>query len=370
MPQTYEEVKAELTGVANDIKGGLEAAAEREAKLTERLEKLELEGKAPRYSASGGEQKLSGLVQASPRWGEFKSGDTLRMKVDIPSEQSKSLITGTGTPCAIVFPEDDPRIYHPAQRVMTLRDLIPVIPTSSNTVEFSRELSFTNAADEQAAEGEIKPESEMTFELKQVNVATVAHHINVSKQALEDRAGLQAHLDGRMLYGLSLKIEELLLEGSGDIVGFLQDADVPTYNRHQATDTDLDTLARALTQVQIADNMPTAVILNPSNWESIRLAKDDEGRYLWQYPTNEQPPRLHGVSVVVSNSITEGDFLVGDFTNGCQIRDRQQASLEISREHSDNFTRNIVTLLAEVRLALAITRPQAFVKGTLPGDAT
>jgi len=367
---TLEAVRTEITDAANEIKTELEKTAEREAKLAERLEALELKGQAPRYPGSGSARSLSSLVQESPRFAEFKSGSTNLLKVDLPATETKALIVGTGSPSTIVFPDDDPMIYHPAQRTMTLRDLIPVIPTDSNTVEYTRESSFTNSADEQTAEGEEKAESEMVFEMKQATVATVAHFINVSKQALEDRSGLQAHLDQRMVYGLSLKVEELLMDGTGDITGFLQDADIPTFNRHQVNDTDIDTLGRAITQLQLGDNQPNAIILNPADWETIRLLKDNDDRYLWAFPTNDQPPRLHGVSIVVTNSIQEGDFLVGDFRNGAVIRDRQQASLELSREHGTNFVKNIVTVLAEIRLALTIVRPEAFVKGTLPGDAT
>ena len=45
--------------------------------------------------------------------------------------------------------------------------------------------------------------------------------------------------------------------------------------------------------------------------------------------------------------------------------DRQDANVAISFENKDNFERNMATLRIEERLALAIYRPEAFVKGVL-----
>src|SRR3546814_8134986 len=62
-------------------------------------------------------------------------------------------------------------------------------------------------------------------------------------------------------------------------------------------------------------------------------------------------------------SMTAGNFLTGAFRLGAQIFDRQDARVEVSTEDSDNFRKNLVTILAEERLALAVYRPEAFIRG-------
>jgi Phage capsid family. len=65
----------------------------------------------------------------------------------------------------------------------------------------------------------------------------------------------------------------------------------------------------------------------------------------------------------VTKSIPRGQFLVGNFQMAAAIWDRQSATVEISREHSDFFTRNLVAILTEERLALTVFRSDALVLG-------
>jgi HK97 family phage major capsid protein len=67
--------------------------------------------------------------------------------------------------------------------------------------------------------------------------------------------------------------------------------------------------------------------------------------------------------VVETPAMTADKFLVGAFKLGAQIFDREDANVEISTEDSDNFRKNLVTIRAEERLALAVYRPEAFIKG-------
>ncbi|MNG24993.1 hypothetical protein D3C84_1097850 [compost metagenome] len=41
------------------------------------------------------------------------------------------------------------------------------------------------------------------------------------------------------------------------------------------------------------------------------------------------------------------------------VLDRESVEVEASRHHGDNFTRNLVTLLAELRAGLAVFAPSA-----------
>jgi len=62
--------------------------------------------------------------------------------------------------------------------------------------------------------------------------------------------------------------------------------------------------------------------------------------------------------------MAQGPFLVGDFAMAATIRDRQQATVEISLDHADYRTRNLALILSEERIGLEIHRPGAMVYGS------
>jgi hypothetical protein len=55
-----------------------------------------------------------------------------------------------------------------------------------------------------------------------------------------------------------------------------------------------------------------------------------------------------GLMVVSSNNIAAGTLLVGDFTK-LNLKFREDVNLQVGYEN-DDFTRNMVTILAEARL--------------------
>jgi HK97 family phage major capsid protein len=59
-----------------------------------------------------------------------------------------------------------------------------------------------------------------------------------------------------------------------------------------------------------------------------------------------------------------GSFLTGAFKTGATIFDREAAAIKISDSHADYFIRRMKAIMAEERLAFAIQKPAAFVKGS------
>jgi HK97 family phage major capsid protein len=78
-------------------------------------------------------------------------------------------------------------------------------------------------------------------------------------------------------------------------------------------------------------------------------------------------PTLWGLPVAVSFAMPINNFLTGAFRYAAQLFDREDANVAVSTEDRDNFVKNMVTILAEQRMALVVSRPQALVKGTFTG---
>lgn len=369
-----EKAQGEISAarsVETETKAAIEKVATRAAELAEKCVALEQKmaaGEQPENSArveSAGEQ----LVK-SEAFLAMASGRAKFARI----EMKAAIINAQGQNQPLVGDMRVPGIVANPNRVLTIRDLMPLGRTNSNLVQYTKENVFTNSAGPQVSgtspdvfENVNKPESGITFTLANAPVVTLAHFIPVSRQVLDDAPQLQSYVDGRLRYGLKLEEEDQLLNGngaSGNISGVLNTGNFTAYNRAATGDTKLDALRKAITQAQLSEYAPDAIVINPADWEAIELLKATDGQFVVSNPVAMMAPTIWGLRVVPTNSITAGTFLVGAFTMGAQIWDRMDAAVQISYEDGDNFKKNMATLLAEERLALTVYRAAAFIKGS------
>ena len=253
-------------------------------------------------------------------------------------------------------------------KVLTVQDIITVGTTSSDTVEYVRVVSETNAAapvKEAAGTADnaaIKPESAMTLQKVSTPVKNIAHWIPATKKALSDSGQLRTLIDNFLTSGLEEELEDQIIAGDGtgeNFVGISNTSGITL----QAWDTDLlVTTRKARTQVRLAGRAtPTAYLLNPLDWEAIDLMKDTTGRYYYDGPRGTGPQELWSLPVVESEGVPQGTGFVGDFRQ-CVLWDREQASIQATNSHADFFVRNLVAILAELRAAFGVLRPPAIVK--------
>jgi HK97 family phage major capsid protein len=365
-----EKANAEIDGaksLSSETKSALEKLSEKATQLTDRCLLIEQRMSAPpvgeRSDESIGEQFIK-----SEAW----QGVVARRGGSARIEIKTAIVNATGQNQPLVADMRVPGIITAPQRMMTIRDLMPVGRTSSNLVQYTKENVFTNSAGPQytspARENVTKPESGITFTLANAAVVTLAHWIPVSRQVLDDAPQLQSYINGRLMYGLKLEEEDQILNGDGDgsnISGILDSGNYTAYNRTTTGDTEIDVIRRAITQAQLSEYMVDAIVLNPEDWEDIELQKASDLHYIWANPAIAAGPQLWGRRVVTTNSIAAGKFLVGAFGMGAQIWDRQDAAVQISFENDTNFVKNMATLLCEERLALTVYRPAAFISGSL-----
>jgi len=285
----------------------------------------------------------------------------------------------SGTPGAFGTITRDP-IVVPPMRTKRVRDLFPVRTTTSTVIEYFRMTGFTNnaaaVAERNAGDTAFaaKPQSSMTFEGVQTSVRTLAHWEAAHRNVLADEPQLRSIIDNELMYGLRLQEDAQILTGNGqgeNLMGIMNTSGVQTYNwsqganaaANQKADTRADAIRRAATLSYLAYYEPSGVVLHPNDWESIELTKDGNGQYLIALSVAMGgEPKVWRLPIVETPAMTESYALVGAFGTGAQIYDREQASIRISEQHADFFIRNAIVILAEQRLALAVKRPESFVK--------
>jgi HK97 family phage major capsid protein len=350
----------------SETKAALDKLSTKAAELTDKC--LDLERRISDAGSTEGKSETAGeLLTKSEAFLAMSAGRSKFARVELKT----AIVNATGQNQPLVADMRVPGIINNPNRVLTIRDLMPVGRTASNLVQFTKENVYTNNAAAQYSspnrENVTKPESGITFTLANAAVVTLAHFIPVSRQVLDDAPQLESYVNGRLLYGLKLEEEDQLLNGagtSGSLSGLLASGNNTAYNRSATGDTRIDTLRKAITQAALSEYAADAIVINPEDWEAIELTKATDGQYIMANPMALAGPQLWGKRVVATNSIAEGTFLVGAFTMGAQVWDRMDAAVQISYEDGDNFKKNMATLLAEERLALTVYRPAAFIKGT------
>lgn len=279
-----------------------------------------------------------------------------------------SLTTGTGGVGAGVVPDYLPGVVTPALRPFTIRDLILPGRTSSNLVTYVQESGYQNMA-ASIAEGAAKPQSDLSFERLDSAVKTLAHWVRASNQILSDLPQLQTYIDTRLTYGLKYVEEAEILagDGTGDhLLGLIPQATAFDTTLTKVGDTKIDTLRKAILQVRIAEYRASGIVLNPIDWADIELTKNTQGSYIWANVSSGVGPQIWRLPVVDTNAMPAGTFMTGAFNMAAQVFDREDANIQVSTEDADNFTKNMVTIRCEERLALVVFRPESFVYGTFP----
>lgn len=357
-----DETKANADKALSEMNALAQRLTEVEQKMTRRGS-----GDQPQQPRTIGEtvvedEKIKALL-------EQKNGQA-RVTIEMKDMFSGSTVWGTGvSPSNALVMADRQSIVIPPMRQLVVRDLLTPGSTSSNAIEYPVETDLYSATGAAVvSEGARKPQTNLTFDLKSVPVRTIAHYTKASRQIMDDAPQLRSYIDGRLRYGLMYVEENELLYGDGTgqhLLGIIPQATAYSAAFTPANLQNIDTLRLAALQATLALYPATGFVLHPTDWAKIELTKDGQQRYIVGDPQNQIAPRLWNLPVVATQAMQVTKFLTGAFRLGAQIFDRMSIEVLISTENEDDFVRNMITIRAEERLALAVYRPAAFIYGTL-----
>ena len=378
LAKEFKAATDKVKETAEDIKGKMEKGEKLSEKAKETADEAltkfnelkaqydELEQKLSRRGAEEPVAKSLGRQMVDSEQYKQLKDDPRGVKNAKMSVKATTITNATAG--ALVEPQVVGGVITPPERKLTIRDLLMPGQTDSSAITYMRETGFTNNAAPQAKQGDKKAQSDITFNRKTENVETIAHFIKVAKQILNDASMLASSIDQRLMYGLKLKEEGQLLNGdglNGNLHGIIPQATAFSNPAAAVTKyTIIDQMRLAMLQAILAEYPASGHVLNPIDWATMELLKDNEGRYIIGQPQGETNPTLWRLPVVETQAIAPTKFLTGAFNMAAQIFDAEDASIEVGFEN-DDFTRNLLTILCEERLALAVYRPEAFIYGTL-----
>ena len=204
----------------------------------------------------------------------------------------------------------------------------------------------------------------------------LAGWIKLSMEMAEDAAFLVSEINNRLLLQLLIAEEQQLLSGDGagtNIKGILNREGLQVKTSANAAGN-LDAVYESLNAVFTKTGLRAdGIVINPADYEKFRLLKDNNGQYVAGGPFTGQygvggvlqDPPLWGLTTIQTTAIPAGTVLIGAGKAAATVYRKGGIRVETSNADGNDFTKNQFTILAEERLALAVRRPDAFVKLTL-----
>lgn len=269
-----------------------------------------------------------------------------------------------------------PGIIPYRMRPPAIRDLMNVVPTTSEFINYVRETAPTNNA-AYVADANTKPESAVATVIERAMIETIAHTLTVPLQLARDVNSLQMFLENKLVTMLRIKSEDAYLYGNGtspNIRGITNFSGIQTLTQVSG-DNRIDTLRKALNKLEVSYYpWGDAIVVHPNDVVKMELVKDAEDRYLW--PTFgawangvNATKSLFGVPLISTTAITEGTALVGNFAQGVTLYQREDVTVDFSFEHADYFAKNLMMMRVESRECLVPEDPLAFCLTTFLGGS-
>lgn len=257
-----------------------------------------------------------------------------------------------------------------ARPKIKVRDIVNKGTTTSKFVTYISQTVQTIA--DWTLEAGVKPTGSPEYKEVSEEVKKVAGTVKISKEMLSDLSFVQSEINGDLMASVDQQIENGILNGAGgaEINGIIPIAPIFVAGSFAVSIPSAnisDVLRIAVAQIESANFNATHVVLNPLDVAKLELTKTTAGEYT--YPMflmgSNGEMRVASLIVVSTNNQTAGEFLVGDFSKS-NVRVREAMNLQVGYVN-DDFQRNMVTILCEMRLVQYVKENDvnAFVKGNL-----
>lgn len=254
----------------------------------------------------------------------------------------------------------DKNVVEAARVPLAVRDLFGAENISGSTLVYLVEGAMEGAP-AVTAEGAAKPQIHFADPTpKTVSLAKIACFIRESDEYINDYPFLASAINGRLMYELALVEQNKLVT---DLIGTSGiQSDSTSWTAASTATAIADLILDAAMDVQTGSGFNAdAIMINPADWYSLRVAKDGENRYYGGgFFGAQSVDNLWGIPVCVTPAIAAGKIMVGAFKTCASVVQNGGIGVEATNTNKDDFEKNLMTIRAEERLALAVRRPAGF----------
>lgn len=307
-----------------------------------------------RDSERGGNVKSFGRMFVESKAGTELKGRDVEIDVDIKTLFTTSAgwapeVTRTG------------KVVDYATRPIQVIDLIPQTVTGQAAVAYMEETTFTNNAAE-TAEGGTYGESALGLTEQTSTVRKIATFLPVTDETFEDEARAESYINNRLPFMLRQRLDGQILVGNGtapNLRGVNNVVGIQT--QPKGADPTPDAVYKGIVLVRTTGQaMPDAFVVNPLDWQDVRLLRTADGIYIWGNPSEAGPERIWGLQVAQAQAQTQNTGVVGDFGNFSELAVRRGVEVKVSDSHGTYFVEGKQAIRADMRAALIFYRPAAF----------
>jgi HK97 family phage major capsid protein len=234
-----------------------------------------------------------------------------------------------------------------------MRSIINVVPSSTLQVDYPREKSPDGEGSfGPQTEGNAKAQMDFDTEMISLTLDYEAAFCTIGRQNLDNVPWVQSYL--------TRKLSE----------NFYRREDVKTLNFLYSLATSSASAATVVAEA-IIDMIAevdqngfgsNGILTTPAKWAEILKTKPSDYSVPGgvSFDTNGNV-MIGGLPLFKHQNVTAGDIFVGDW-NSLYIVQGGSFAIRSSDQHSDNFTKNKVTFLAEAPIGIAFEAPKAIVK--------
>jgi HK97 family phage major capsid protein len=345
--------KAELIEVLSAVKD-LETKGAEVATLKANVEQLalqvlDLENKG--VPSNTPENLTSLLTEKADELKAMKEKSGASVQIQLKAVGTMAL--STNTTGQIPQAERETGITRIVRRNPFILELVNVGTIMSNVWEWVEQKNVEGGS-AMTAEGAAKSQTDFDLVVASANVKKVTAYIKVTKEMLDDVALLRSEIDQELTELINLRIDDQLLNGTGltvNLTGIVTNATAWSAGAFALAipePTNYDVLATAINQIRVNLFEPNYIVMHPTDVTKMKLSKASDGHYVLPPFSSVDGTTVEGIRVVANTGVTIDKFLVGDFSKA-GVRFKEGLTINVGYEN-DDFTKNLVTILAEARL--------------------
>lgn len=360
-----EDATAEQAEAIDAELGFIEAEDERRSKLAEiekrNMQKVSAGAASPVEAAKVKEDGMERAASLGEHFVQFrkehKSADNRYIATPYDMRAAGDPTTTSG----VVATQYDKEVVRKPETPLAVLDLFPRKSISEPVYTWTVYKQKTGAAGK-TAEGATKNKITYEYEQKSATLQKITGLIKMTEELFEDAPYLVDAINGDLVDDLNAARQTTavadLLATSG-----IATASVTTTAGKEAINI-LDGIIDAAADIEDATGIaPTAVIVTPAIWKTIRKAKNTLDEYMAGNPFGDSRySRLFEMQFAKSADLTANHVVVGAFVNRAVELASKADGVRVDSTNSNDtdFEKNLVSVRAESREIVAVKRPACF----------